>query len=75
MGYTSYAALDNIVTDKKEGYVLMRFVCKGFAFDLMFKPEDVAIYSDLTDINNPISVKSIEEGLKLIADAADKKGI
>lgn len=72
---SNYAMLDNIITSTETGHVLMRFCCKGNAIDIMFKPEDIVIWSNIVNHNEPIAVDSMEEGLKLISDAADKKGI
>ena len=67
-----YAALDNIITCKETGHVLMRFCVKGHGIDIMFKPEDIVIWSSITG-KEPISVDSLEEGLKLISDKAEEK--
>ncbi len=69
---SNYAALDNIITCKETGHVLMRFCVKGHGIDIMFKPEDLVIWSLIIG-KEPISVDSLEEGLKLISDEADKK--
>ena len=70
-----YAALDNIITCKETGHVLMRFCVKGHGIDIMFKPEDIVVYSSILDKLEPVSVDSLEEGLKLISEAAEKKGM
>ena len=56
-----YAKLDNIVTCETTGHVLMRFCVKGRGIDIMFKPEDIVIFTSIIDKNEPISVDSIEE--------------
>lgn len=70
-----YAALDNIITCKETGHVLMRFCVKGHFIDIMFKPEDIVVCTSIIDKDEPISVDSLEEGLKLISNTADKKDI
>lgn len=70
-----YAALDNIITCEKTGHVLMRFCVKGHGIDIMFKPEDIVVCTSIIGTREPISVDSLEEGLKLISKAADEKGM
>lgn len=72
---SNYAALDNIITCKETGHVLMRFCVKGRAIDIMFKPEDIVVWTSIIDKDEPISVDSLEEGLKLISKAAEEKGM
>lgn len=69
------AKLDNIITNTETGHVLMRFFVKGHGIDIMFKPEDLTMFSSIIDEKDPFTPSSIEEGLRLIADAADIQGI
>lgn len=70
-----YAKLDNIITNEDTGHVLMRFCCKNRGIDIIFKPEDIVICSSFVNGFEPLEVGSMEEGLKLISDAANKSGI
>ena len=71
-----YAKLDNIITNTRTGHVLLRFCVKGHAIDIMLKPEDIVVRSSgLLGSSEPKSVDSLEEGLKLLADAANQAGI
>lgn len=69
----NYAALDNIITNEETGRVLMRFCVKGHNIDIVFKPEDSIVISSSIIDDNPISVDTLEEGLKLISKAAEEK--
>lgn len=69
------AKLDNIITNTETGHVLMRFFVKGHGIDIMFKPEDLTMFSSIIDEKDPFTPSSIEEGLRLISDAADIQGI
>lgn len=72
-----YAKLDNIITNTETGHTLLRFCVKGHGIDIILKPEDIVVRSSLLPggLNEPVLVDSLEEGLRLISDSADKAGI
>ena len=75
---SNYAKLDNIITNTETGHTLLRFSIKGHGIDIILKPaEDIVVRSSLLSCgwNEPVLVDSLEEGLRLISDSADKEGI
>ena len=72
-----YAKLDNIITNTETEHTLLRFCVKGHGIDIILKPEDIVVRSSLLPggLNEPVLVDSLEEGLRLISDSADKAGI
>lgn len=65
------------MTDPETGHTLMRFCVKGYAIDIIFKPENIVVRSSILPggFDEPVLVDSLEEGLKLISDTAEENGI
>jgi len=72
---SNWPVLDTVITHEESGNVLMRFCCKGYLIELVFKPTDIAARSSFTGMRKEIRGNSIEEVLKIIAEEAKKQDI